>query len=75
MHSVANYILHAGDGNTLLYKVSNMMSTYSRTVVIGGASMTKDALGGGYKKVNNSMNDAVVSNGYFKEGNGSGEII
>jgi conjugative transposon TraJ protein len=67
--SVANYIIHAGGGNTLLYKVSNMMSTSSRTVVMGGASMAKDALGGGYNKISNSMADAGVSNGYFKEGN------
>ncbi|MBX2933927.1 MAG: conjugative transposon protein TraJ [Ferruginibacter sp.] len=67
--SVANYIIHAGGGNTLLYKVTNMMSTSSRTVVTGGASMAKDALGGGYNKVSNSMADAGLSNGYFKEGN------
>ncbi|MEF2276633.1 hypothetical protein V3324_30235, partial [Pseudomonas aeruginosa] len=30
--SVANYIVHAGGGNTLLYKVTNMMSTSSRAV-------------------------------------------
>jgi conjugative transposon TraJ protein len=70
--SVANYIIHAGGGNTLLYKVSNMMSTSSRTVVMGGASMAKDALGGGYNKISSSMADVGVSNGYFKEGNNSG---
>jgi conjugative transposon TraJ protein len=69
--SVANYIIHAGGGNTLLYKVSNMMSSSSRTVVMGGASMAKDALGGGYNKISSSMADAGVSNGYFKEGNNS----
>lgn len=67
--SVANYIIHAGGGNTLLYKVTNMMSTSSRTMVVGGASMAKDALGGGYNKISNSMADAGLSNGYFKEGN------
>ncbi len=67
--SVANYIVHAGGGNTLLYKVTNMMSTSSRAVAGGAASMTKDALGGGYNKISNSMADAGVSNGYFKEGN------
>jgi conjugative transposon TraJ protein len=69
--SVANYIIHAGGGNTLLYKVSNIMSTSSRTVVMGGASMAKDALGSGYNKISSSMADAGVSNGYFKEGNSS----
>jgi conjugative transposon TraJ protein len=70
--SVANYIVHAGGGNTLLYKVTNMMSTSSRTVMVGGASMAKDALGSGYNKVSSSMADAGVSNGYFKEGNSGG---
>lgn len=70
--SVANYIIHAGGGNTLLYKVSNMMSTSSRTVVMGGASMAKDALGSGYNKISSSMADAGVSQGYFKEGNSGG---
>ena len=65
-------IIYAGGGNTLLYKVSNMMSTSSRTVVAGGTSMAKDALGSGYNKINSSMADAGVSNGYFKEGNNGG---
>ncbi|MFM9910315.1 MAG: conjugative transposon protein TraJ [Chitinophagaceae bacterium] len=74
--SVANYIVHAGGGNTLLYKVTNLMSTSSRTVMVGGTSMAKDALGSGYNKISNSMADAGVSNGYFKEGNsGSGNYM
>lgn len=67
--SVANYIIHAGGGNTLLYKVTNMMSTSTRTVASGGASMTRDALGSGYNKIANSMADAGTSDGYFKGGN------
>ncbi|MBS1737552.1 MAG: conjugative transposon protein TraJ [Bacteroidetes bacterium] len=70
--SVANYIIHAGGGNTLLYKVTNMMSTSSRTVVSGGASMTRDALGGAANKMSNSLADAGASQGYFKEGNSGG---
>jgi tetrahydromethanopterin S-methyltransferase subunit C len=70
--SVANYIIHACGGNTLLYKVTNMMSTSSRTVVAGGASMTKDGLGSGYNKISSSMASAGVSDGYFKEGNSGG---
>jgi conjugative transposon TraJ protein len=67
--SVANYIVHAGGGNTLLYKVTNMMSTSSRTVISGGASMTKDVLGDGYSKIANSMASHGASGGFFKEGN------
>ncbi|MBN8673353.1 MAG: conjugative transposon protein TraJ [Chitinophagales bacterium] len=70
--SVANYIIHAGGGNTLLYKVTNMMSTSSRTVVAGGTSMARDAMGGAYNKMSNSMADAGASQGYFKEGNSGG---
>lgn len=40
---IANYIVHAGGGNALLYKVSNMMSTSTRSIVAGGSSMTRDA--------------------------------
>jgi len=67
--SVANYIIHAGGGNTLLYKVTNMMSTSSRTMVVGGASMAKDALGDGYNKVSSSMASYGNSGGYFNDGN------
>ena len=67
--SVANYIIHAGGGNTLLYKVTNLMSTSSRTVVGGGASMAKDALGDGYNKVSSSMASYGSSGGYFNNGN------
>ncbi len=70
--SVANYIIHAGGGNTLLYKVTNMMSASSRTVVAGGTSMARDAMGGAYNKMSNSMADAGASQGYFKEGNSGG---
>ncbi len=70
--SVANYIIHAGGGNTLLYKVTNMISTSSRTVVAGGASMTRDALGGAANKMSNSFADAGASDGYFKGGNSNG---
>lgn len=65
--SVANYIIHAGGGNTLLYKVSNMMSTSARTVAGGGASMTRDVFGDGYNKVASSMADQGASGGYFKD--------
>ena len=67
--SIANYIVHAGGGNTLLYKVTNIMSTSSRSIVSGGASMARDALGDGYNKVTSSMTSYGSSGGYFNEGN------
>src|SRR6187401_893530 len=63
--SVANYIVHAGGGNTLLYKVTNMMQSSSRTVIQGGVSMTRDVLGDGYNKITGSMASSGMSGGYF----------
>jgi len=65
--SVANYIIHAGGSNTLLQKVTNIISTSSRSVATGTVSMTKDALGGTYNKISGSMADHGASDGYFKE--------
>jgi conjugative transposon TraJ protein len=74
--SVANYIVHAGGGNTLLYKVTNMMSTSSRTVIQGGTSMTRDVLGDGYNKVASSMANYGASGGYFNDNkNNSGNYM
>lgn len=66
--SVANYIIHAGGGNTLLYKVSNIMSTSSRMAVSGSTSMAKDALSGSYNQITSSMASFGASGGYFKDG-------
>lgn len=68
--SVANYIIHAGGGNALLYKVTNMMSMTTRSatsMATGGVSMAKDALGGAYNKMTSSMADSHASDGYFKD--------
>ena len=74
--SVANYIVHAGGGNTLLYKVTNMMQSSSRTVIQGGVSMTRDVLGDGYNKVANSMASYGSSGSYFNENkNDSGNYM
>lgn len=65
--SVANYIIHAGGGNALLQKVTTIMSTSSRGTMASSVSMSKDALGGAYNKVVNSMADSGSSGGYFKD--------
>ncbi len=36
--SIANYIIHAGGGNALLHKVTNIMSSNSRSLIPGGGS-------------------------------------
>lgn len=70
--SVANYIIHAGGGNTLLYKVTNLMSTSSRTVASSSTSMVKDALSNSYNQISSSMASFGSSGGYFKDGSGTG---
>ena len=70
--SVANYIIHAGGGNTLLYKVTNMMSTSARTVAGGGTSMLKDVYGDMAGKVQNSFADQGLSGGYFNDKSSGG---
>jgi conjugative transposon TraJ protein len=72
--SIANYIVNAGGGNAMLYKVSNAMTSAARTsvhTVNSGAGMVSDALGGAYNKVSNSMSDAGGSQGYFGNEKGS----
>lgn len=63
--SVANYIVHAGGGNTLLYKVTNLMSSSSRTVVSGGTSMVRDVYGDAASKISGSMASSGMSSRYF----------
>lgn len=70
--SVANYIVHAGGGNTLLYKVTSVFGNSSRTVVssvTSGAGMAADALGNSASKMQSSMSSYGTSSDYFKDGN------
>lgn len=77
--SVANYIIHAGGGNTLLYKVSNMMATSSRSVTQGGmsasTSMVKDMYGNTAGEIRSGMASASSAANYFREKlKGGGEL-
>ena len=68
--SVANYIVYAGGGNTLLYKVNNVFSSSSTSAVrtvSSGAGMVADSMGSAANKITNSMSNASVSDGYFKD--------
>ena len=65
--SVANYIIHAGGGNTLLYKVSNMITSSGRTIVTGSTGMVKDSLSDGYNKITGSMASYGTSTKYFND--------
>lgn len=72
--SVANYIVNAGGGNTLLYKVTSLTSSASRSTmntISSGAGMAADAFGNGSGKMSQSMSSQSVSGGYFNDkGNG-----
>lgn len=72
--SVANYIVHAGGGNTLLYKVTSLFGNSSKTAintVSSGVGMAADALGNGVERMTSSMSGFGVSSDYFKDGSGS----
>lgn len=67
--SVANYIVHAGGGNSLLYKVSTIMSSSSRSVVQGGTNTATTMIKDVYGDVRNVMESGVSGKGndYFKD--------
>ncbi len=73
--SVANYIVHAGGGNTLLYKVSSLFSNTSRSTintVSSSAGMITDAMGNAASRMSSNMSSHGNSSGYFNEGTSSG---
>jgi conjugative transposon TraJ protein len=68
--SVANYIVHAGGGNTLLYKVNSVFSSSaSKTIntVSGSVGMVADSFGNAANRISNSMTNNGVSDNYFKD--------
>lgn len=68
--SVANFIVNAGGGNTLLYKVSNIMSSTSRqtisTATTSAATLAKDVYGDASRMPSIGMGGASNSD-YFKD--------
>ena len=74
--SVANYIVHAGGGNSLLYKVSSMFSNTSRSALntaTGGAGMVADAMGNAAGRMSGSISSNATSSGYFNDANNPGK--
>jgi conjugative transposon TraJ protein len=72
--SVANYIVHAGGGNTLLYKVTSLFGNSSKvalSTISSGTGMVADALGNGAERIQSSMAGFGSSSGYFKDGGSS----
>jgi len=74
--SVANYIVHAGGGNTLLYKVTSLFGNSSNTIFSMGSStastMVKDVYGDAKNMLSNGQASFGATSGYFKDGNGGG---
>lgn len=68
--SVSNFIVNAGGGNTLLYKVSSIMSSSTKqsisTASNSAASMVKDVYGDANKMLNSGMSSAATGD-YFKD--------
>jgi len=67
---VANYIVHAGGGNSLLQKVNSLVSSSSHglsSVVSGSTGMAADALGNQRENVSQGMAESSVSEPYFRE--------
>ncbi|MBE7174495.1 MAG: conjugative transposon protein TraJ [Williamsia sp.] len=69
--SIANYIVHAGGGNALLYRVSSMFSGGSSSVIQAGGStgsMTASAFGSAAARMGEGLANVGQSAGYFREG-------
>jgi len=71
--SVANYIVNAGGGNTLLYKTTSLFSSSSQAVM-GTASaapgMIRDVFGNANENMSRGMASNSITEGYFKDGGG-----
>jgi conjugative transposon TraJ protein len=69
--SVANYIVHAGGGNALLYKVSNVFSSSASSatsmVTQGGSSMVSDVYGSSGKVIDTGMATGQAIGNYFRD--------
>jgi len=67
--SVANYIVNAGGGNSLLQKVNSIVSSTSQSVVgaASGSSMSGDTFGNQRSNASQSMSESAVSKPYFQD--------
>lgn len=64
--STANYIVHAGGGNTLVHKINSLVAGSSRSVVSAGG-FAADALGNQRENTTQSFAVNSESEGYFKD--------
>ncbi len=74
--SVANYIVHAGGGNTLMYKVTALFGSGSSSAVnavTGTSGMVADVLGNQAERMQQSLSGFGANSGYFREGGNHGD--
>jgi conjugative transposon TraJ protein len=65
--SVANYIVHAGGGNTLLYKTTSLFGNTTRAAIHTSTGMVADAFGNSRENTQGSMASNGVTEGYFND--------
>lgn len=63
----ANYIVHAGGGNSIVHKVNTLLSSTSRGVSSMASGMTADAFGNRNEQIGRSMADNGLNQDYFKD--------
>lgn len=68
--NVANYVVHAGGGNSILQKVNTIVSNTTQAGS-SGAGMATDAMGDGARKIYQGFSGAAGSD-YFPDKQGSG---
>jgi conjugative transposon TraJ protein len=66
---VANYIIHAGGGNALLYKVTAMMSSSTQSLTSGGTSALTSMVRDAYGDTRSALKGGYASGAgdYFKD--------
>jgi len=73
--NVANYVVHAGGGNSVLHKVNSLVVSGSSSVsstTVAGAGMAADALGNGARAMTQGMS-RLYSGDYFSDNSQSGK--
>jgi len=63
--SVANYIIHAGGSNSLLYKVTNIMNSSSQSVFHSATGVASSTFGAVSNRITSGTSDSAAGGGYF----------
>lgn len=65
--SVANYIVHAGGNNALLYRVNSLFSSSAQSVVQNSTSMVRDVYGNAPAVMQSGMAAGSATGQYFRD--------